>query len=115
MKNLLKLIVITSIAISFPAIAHVKLLQATPSKDAMLKMPPELLTLEFNKKVRIVKVALKDRKGEKVNFGFKPSKQSKSIFQWSLPDLQPESYSVEIIYLGNDGHKMKEKYTFMVH
>jgi methionine-rich copper-binding protein CopC len=75
----------------------------------------EELKFVLNKEVRVVKVTLQSKKGEKVKFGFKPSKEASSEFTWKLPKLAPANYVVDVTFLGKDGHKMKDSFSFMVH
>ena len=115
MKTLIKLLTIISVVFSSAVFAHVHLEKSVPADNAMLMNTPEKLTLGFSKEVRVVKVTLKDKKGEEFKFGFEPSKVATSKFTWKLPKLAPANYTVDVTFLGNDGHKMKHSFGFMVH
>lgn len=115
MKALIKILAVTSIVFSSAVFAHVYLEKSVPSDNAMLMSTPEKLTLTFSKKLRLVKVSLKNKQGKKVKFGFKPSKEASNEFSWKLPKLTPANYTVDVTYLGKDGHKMKNSFGFMVH
>jgi methionine-rich copper-binding protein CopC len=76
---------------------------------------PDELTLAFSKEDLVVKITMKNKKGEKVKFGFKPTKGAYTEFTWKLPKLAPANYVVDVTFLGKDGHKMKDSFGFMVH
>ncbi|AWB69052.1 copper resistance protein CopC [Saccharobesus litoralis] len=113
MKKLLTLLF--TLTITFSALGHAKLEAITPSNNAMLMHSPKELALSFNHAVKAVKVVLKKKKGQVVNFSFKPSKHAQKQFKWALPKLSPAMYEVEWTILGSDGHKIKGSSEFMVH
>ena len=115
MKTLIKLLTIISVVFSSAVFAHVHLEKSVPADNTMLMNTPEKLTLGFSKEVRVVKVTLKNKKGENIKFDFKPSKEASREFSWELPKLAPTNYIVDVTYLGKDGHKMKDSFGFMVH
>ena len=115
MKTLIKFLTVISIAFSSAAFAHVHLEKSVPVDNAMLMKTPEKLALAFSKKVRVIKISLKNKKGEKIKFGFKPTKEASAEFTWKLPKLAPANYVVDVTFLGKDGHKMKDSFGFMVH
>lgn len=115
MNTLIKIIMVVIMTFSVSALAHVSLKASMPTDNAMLMKSPETLSLSFTKNVKIVKLSLKNKQGEKIKFGFKPTKESNSEFSWKLPKLAPANYIVEATFLGKDGHKMKESFGFMVH
>ncbi|MCF2948820.1 copper resistance protein CopC [Paraglaciecola aquimarina] len=115
MKTLIKFLTVISVVFSSAVFAHVHLEKTVPADNAMLMKTPEELKLKFSKEVRLVKVSLKNKQGEKVKFGFIPSKEANGTFSWKLPKLSPANYIVDVTFLGNDGHKMKNSFGFMVH
>lgn len=115
MKTLIKFLTVIGLVISSTAFAHVKLDSSVPADNAMLMSSPKELSLKFTKPVRVVKVSLKSKKGQKVDFNFKPSKQQGTEHNWALPKLKPANYIVNVTFLGADGHKMKHSLGFMVH
>ena len=115
MKTLIKFLTVISVVFSSAVFAHVHLEKSVPADNAMLMNPPEELTLVFTKEVRVVKVSLANKQGEEFKFGFEPSKVATSKFTWKLPKLAPAKYAVDVTFLGNDGHKMKHSFGFMVH
>lgn len=97
------------------AFAHVQLKDSSPSNNEILTNSPKQLSLTFGDAVQLMQVSVSGLKGEKVDFGFKPPKNSADNFSWDLPALSPANYEVNIVFFGQDGHKMKESFNFMVH
>ena len=104
MKKLIKFLTVISVVFSSAVFAQVHLEKSVPADNAMLMSPPEELTL-----VCLTVGALPKR------VGFEPSKVATSKFTWKLPKLAPANYTVDVTFLGNDGHKMKHSFGFMVH
>ena len=115
MNKLIKYLIAISFVFSSSVAAHVSLKSSTPADNAMLMEAPQTLSLEFSKNVKIVKLSLENNQGEKIKFGFKPTKEAGTDFSWDLPELAPANYSIEMIFIGKDGHKMKDSIRFMIH
>ncbi|MPY24175.1 copper resistance CopC family protein [Shewanella sp. YLB-07] len=114
--KLIKTIAISATMIfSSAAFAHSGLIESSPAKNEMLQGSPQALVLTFSSPVRLVKLTLKDGAGDDIKFGFKPNMQSSKKFSLDLPQLSPSSYSVNWMIMGEDAHKMKGKFGFMVH
>ncbi|MCU7555397.1 copper resistance protein CopC [Alteromonas sp. ASW11-19] len=105
------------LAFSTQALAHgdVKLESSSPSDNAMLMSAPEQLTLSYTKPLRLMKVSINGKKTGDVGFDFEPKAKKQATYSWQLPVLKPDSYTVEWIAMGGDGHKMKATVSFMVH
>ena len=114
MKNSKLLMIILAILFSFETVAHIGIIDTIPKKDAVLTASPQALSMTFSNKSRIAKLTLKTSQGDKVDFGFKPTKDANTTFNWSLPALSPETYKAEVIYFGGDGHKIKNSFRFTV-
>lgn len=114
MKTLIKVLTIVSLLLSVNAYAHVSLKTSMPADQAILSQAPQSLSLTFSKNVKIVKLTLKNQQGEKIKFGFKPTKQASNQFSWQLPKLTPANYTIAMTFLGKDGHKMKDSISFTV-
>ncbi len=115
MKDFIQLFAVASLAFSSGLLAHVKVSSSEPANQAMLMQTPKKLSLSFSQEVRVIKATLKTKQGKKVDFDFKPTKQAAAEFSWALPKLAPANYQVDLIFLGSDGHKMKERFDFMLH
>lgn len=114
-KMTFKLLLIVLVLFSTFTQAHVGLKNTQPVKGAMLMNSPEKLSLRFSGEVKVVKLRLEDASGISIDFGFKPSADATSDFEWLLPKLKASNYQVDWIVMGKDGHKMKGKFGFMVH
>lgn len=108
------LLVLVTFIFSSVAIAHTGLTVSSPANKEMLQGSPKVLELSFNSSVRLVKLTLHDANGKKINIGFKPSSVSSTQFAIALPELTPSNYSVNWMIMGEDVHKMKGTFSFMV-
>ncbi|WP_026375333.1 copper resistance CopC family protein [Aestuariibacter salexigens] len=115
MKNLTTYLLAIAFVFSSTAFAHVQLKESKPTDNAMLSSSPQSLSLTFSSDVRLVKVMLAGPQGKKVDFGFKPVNAASDSFSWDLPQLSAGNYKVDMIFFGQDGHKMTETLNFMVH
>jgi methionine-rich copper-binding protein CopC len=117
MKVIHKCLVISGLLFSNAAFAHggIELTKTMPKDDAMLMSAPQTLELSFSAKLQLMKVTLSKKNGDEIDFGFKPSREAEADYSWELPKLPAATYYVEWIAMGNDGHKLKDSYSFMVH
>ncbi len=115
MKSVVKLISVISLLYYSTAFAHVPLKNSSPYTNETLTNSPKQLSLTFGSAVWLTKLSVSDSNGEKVDFGFKPPKKSVVKAAWDLPPLSSSSYEVKMVFLGQDGHKMKESFNFIVH
>ena len=117
MKNILKVGLALILMFSAGAVAHgdVTLESSSPSDNAMLMSPPEQLTLAYSKPLRLMKVSITGNETGEVDFDFSPTSEKQADYTWQLPALQADTYAVEWIAMGSDGHKMKATFSFMVH
>ncbi|MGB0848471.1 MAG: copper resistance CopC family protein, partial [Thiolinea sp.] len=102
------------IAIASPVIAHSKLVASEPANEAELMETPQQVMLEFNREVRLVKVAVTDENDEAVALSFKPSLDKKTVFEVALPELESGAYQVKWMAMSGDSHKMKGEFGFSV-
>ena len=65
--------------------------------------------------VRLVSLSIANTKGEPIETAFKPSMEASDTFSYNLPMLMPSTYKVSWTIMGDDGHKMKGDFSFMVH
>ncbi len=117
MRNIINLGFAVLFMFSAGAIAHgdVKLESSSPSDNAMLMNSPEQLTLTYSKPLRLMKVSITGNETGEVDFDFRPTAEKQAAYTWQLKDLKPDTYTVEWIAMGGDGHKMKASFSFMVH
>lgn len=100
------------IAMVSPVMAHSKLVASEPANEAELTETPQQVTLEFNREVRLVKVAVTDKNDEAVALSFKPSLDKKTVFEVALPELESGAYQVKWMAMSGDSHKMKGDFAF---
>lgn len=93
--------------------AH-SLLQASSPMDGEALEAPQVLVLEFNEPVRLLRVRLTGPDGEMVPFGFEPAREPAATVEYDLPSLQPGEYTVEWTLIGQDGHTVSEQFSFSV-
>ena len=117
MQLIYKIGLILMLTFSAGAFAHgnVELESSSPSDNTMLMNAPESLTLTYSKPLRLMKVSLKGNETGDIDFDFTPTSEQQATYSWQLPALKADSYTVEWIAMGGDGHKMKSTFSFMVH
>lgn len=115
MKLINTVLLITGLTLSGSALAHVGLSSSTPAKGAMLVVPPSKLELAFSAPIRLVKLSLKDVSNQEIALILPSSTQSQAQYSLDLPVLAASSYTVSWVAMGDDGHKMKGQFEFMVH
>ncbi|MFT4940288.1 MAG: methionine-rich copper-binding protein CopC [Paraglaciecola sp.] len=109
------------IAIIFTAImstyvfAHTGLTSSIPANNAMLMKSPEKVEVVFKDEVRLVSLSVLNGKDESVEIDFAPSMKASETFSYDLPMLMPSTYTLSWTIMGDDGHKMKGDFSFMVH
>ena len=114
MKKLIPLLTLLCLAFAGPVLAHVKQSGSVPADNAMLMQAPDVLSISFSGPIRLTKVTLLHDNGNTVDFGFTPTTVA-TQFSWPLPVLEIGSYQVNWVGLGEDGHKMKGDFSFMLH
>jgi methionine-rich copper-binding protein CopC len=115
MKILISTTLVFTLFLSTSIFAHTSLKASLPKDNAMLMSSPPNLTVTFTEPVRLVKLALNTQKGESVSFGFLPTTQPNTSFDYELSALSPGTYTAQWMLLGKDGHKMEGTFSFMVH
>ena len=100
---------------SMSVFAHTGLTSSLPADNAMLMKSPEVIEVTFGNPVRLVSLSIANTKGEPIETAFKPSMEASDTFSYNLPMLMPSTYKVSWTIMGDDGHKMKGDFSFMVH
>ncbi|MCW8875792.1 MAG: copper resistance protein CopC [Kangiellaceae bacterium] len=101
-------------AFSTQVIAHTKLKESSPMDGSVIYSSPKELNLVFDGKVKLMKVDLRTKSGNKVKLSFKLSQISSESFSVPLPPLAEDGYVVHWIAMGKDSHKMKGKFSFEI-
>lgn len=112
MKALKLFIFLYLIVMVTPVVAHSKLIASEPANEAELSEAPQQIMLEFNREVRLVKLALLNENEESVELDFKPVMEKKTVIEVVLPELKPGAYQVKWIAMSGDSHKMKGEFSF---
>ncbi len=115
MKKYIAILLVTMAFTSASVFAHTSLKSSTPSDNAMLMKSPETLTLSFGSDIRLVSVKVINDKNEAMAIDFAPTLEASQSFTYDLPPLMPSTYSVSWTIMGDDGHKMKGDFSFVVH
>ena len=100
---------------SMSVLAHTGLTSSMPANNAMLMKSPQVIEVTFGTPVRLVSLSIANTKGEPIETAFKPSMEASGTFSYNLPMLMPSTYKVSWTIMGDDGHKMKGDFSFMVH
>jgi hypothetical protein len=95
--------------------AHTALASSTPTDNAMLMQSPKTVEVTFGSGVRLVSLVVLNNQNEEVAINFSPTMTPSKSFTYDLPTLMPNTYSVTWTIMGEDGHKMKGDFSFMVH
>jgi methionine-rich copper-binding protein CopC len=113
MKKYVAIIFTTIMSIS--VFAHTGLTSSIPGNNAMLMKSPEKVEVVFKNEVRLVSLSVLNAKDESVEIDFAPSMKVSKTFSYDIPMLMPSNYTVSWTIMGEDGHKMKGDFSFMVH
>jgi hypothetical protein len=109
------IVILLAAMTSMSVFAHTGLTSSTPKDNAMLMENPEKIEVTFGDAVRLVSLTLVNSKDEPVEIDFAPSMEASETFTYALPMLMPSNYKASWTIMGEDGHKMKGDFTFMVH
>ena len=99
------------------ALAHPRLLSATPAVDGTVRTAPNEVTLRFNERLEAAfsSVVIRDTDGKQVDKGdAKLDKADRRILRVSLPPLTPGAYKVEWHAMSADTHKVEGDFLFRV-
>ena len=66
--------------------------ETSPTDDAVLSLPPEQLSLLFPRRVRLVKLTLRNERRDWVDISFRYDPIMNDNFVWNLPRLQSATY-----------------------
>jgi copper resistance protein C len=115
MKLFNSVLVAAGLMLASPASAHVGLSSTAPTNGAMINKAPSTLELNFSAPVRLVKLTIQDENQLKVPLTIPKLAASQAQFVIALPALKPANYTVSWMIMGDDGHKMKGEFGFMLH
>ncbi len=84
-----------------------------PSNGAELTEPPKTIRVSFIMPMRITVLKLTTETGETIPVALGQQKAARK-FAVAIPELEPDSYSVEWQARGRDGHTMSGSFEFLV-
>jgi hypothetical protein len=96
-------------------VAHTGLKTSSPADNAMLMESPKNITVDFDSKVMLVNLKVKDKNDNEIATSFAATAVASDTFAYPLPSLIPGTYRVYWTIMGGDGHKMEGDFSFMVH
>ena len=95
-------------------LAHTDLATSSPANEAVLNKAPEKLELTFTEEVQLLKVAVTNSEGAQELASFKPTATAQKTFAVPLSTLKQGVHTVNITYMGDDGHRVDKKVIFTV-
>ncbi|TCU14834.1 copper homeostasis periplasmic binding protein CopC [Rhizobium sullae] len=97
------------------ALAHARLVQATPEADSTVARPPTEIRLRFSEPIeaRFSGIDLSGPDGAKITTG-ETAVQDNDMVAPVSGSLSPGVYQVDWHVLSADGHKLKSNFTFEV-
>ena len=114
MKFFSKLSLVILCLIPLQVLSHSKLMSSEPANQAELSTAPEQTILNFNRKVRLMKLELLNAAQESLAIDFKPSPEKSDTFTIELPALSAGTYQTKWMAMSGDSHKIKGGFTFAV-
>jgi methionine-rich copper-binding protein CopC len=99
------------------ALAHPRVIRATPAAGGTVAMPPSEVTIRFSEKLEpaFSSFVVRDSEGKQVDKGDGAlDKKDHQLMRASLQPLSPGVYKVEWRAVGTDTHKVSGDFTFKV-
>jgi methionine-rich copper-binding protein CopC len=106
-----------SLSVAGAALAHPRVLRATPAVGGTVTTPPSEVTIRFSEKLEpaFSAVVVRDSEGKQVDKGDGAlDKKDHQLMRASLQSLTPGVYKVEWRAVGTDTHKVNGDFTFTV-
>jgi methionine-rich copper-binding protein CopC len=107
--------IICAVMTSMSVFAHTGLTSSVPADNAILMKSPEMIEVTFEDDVRLVSLLVVNSKEEAIEIDFALIMEASKTFSYDLPMLAANTYKVSWTIMGEDGHKMKGDFSFMVH
>src|SRR5579872_5053304 len=108
---------LTSLLAAGTALAHPRVLRATPAVGGTVAAAPSEVTIRFSEKLEpaFSSVVVRDSEGKQVDKGDGAlDKKDHQLMRASLQSLSPGVYKVEWRAVGADTHKVNGDFTFTV-
>jgi hypothetical protein len=109
------LVVVSALAWAGPAGAHASQTGSTPKAGAVLQVPPETVTVEFDSPLMEIGAAIVVRTAEGVTVSApQPTIRRSSITVDVQPDAPPGDYTVAYRVVSKDGHTVTSTFEYTV-
>ena len=108
------LVAAVMLVVAGTAFAHSKQEVTVPHDDAVLTVPPDVLSISFDAPMRITVIRLKSEAGDTFELERSDATRPVTEFRATPPVLPNGRYSVEWRGLSADGHAMKGRFSFEV-
>ncbi len=109
--------VLLLMAFSPVLMAHPKLQKSVPTADAVLKVAPKNIRIEFNEKLETAfsSISIGGLQGRKIaTEKAVVDRREGKVMTLALPALQPGQYQVNWNAVTVDGHRVKSSYKFTI-
>jgi len=112
MKHVLAIILM--MALGSTAFGHSKINTTLPENEAILADVPEMITLTFAKKIRVIKIEMTHLDHPSVELDLGDQKSFATEFVVPVEQMGSGTYQIEWRGLGIDGHAMTGEFMFTV-
>ncbi|MBJ7539909.1 copper resistance CopC family protein [Marinomonas transparens] len=106
---------VLAITASVSVFSHGNMMETYPQDGAMLMDQAQRVEMHFQKPMRVVNLKVVGSDNKPVAIKYDRKAKATDNFKAMLPELAPDSYSVQWKAMGDDGHMMKGSYHFMQH
>ncbi|MDP9009491.1 MAG: copper resistance protein CopC [Pseudomonadota bacterium] len=114
LKQAILAVALSGAMLAGPCMAHAKLQNSSPAKDAQLTEPPKTLTLTFNEAAQVAVLKLIGG-GKEIPIAVDKNAKASASFTFPLPVLAPGSYTVQwTAVAADDGHVTKGTFAFAI-
>jgi copper transport protein len=113
---ILAAVIVSSIAVALPALAHASLVDTTPSDGSQLAASPATVSVLFDEDVDVPVAAIRvfDASGDRVDGGDAAHGVDRRVIEVSLPPLDTGAYVVTWRAVSVDGHPIRGAFVFSV-
>ncbi len=117
MKKINTLGIAALMTLSASALAHTDLVNSYPEDGAMLMQQPETLELSFSEDVAVSSLKMVGSDGQELALDAAIEMETGPGTDLSivLPNLVPDTYTVQWVVMSPDGHEVSGEVSFMQH
>jgi methionine-rich copper-binding protein CopC len=101
--------------VSINTFGHGTMATTYPENGSMLMAQPKRLEMHFQSPMRIVSLRVAGSNNNPVAIILDRNGEASKDFKVKLPNLKPDTYTVNWKAIGGDGHPMKGSYRFTQH